>query len=194
MMVTLKELSDAKKFLRKMYAKDYPHYSPEQSEVSYELCTMSKTERSDSVEVMVMDMFERGGYNVDKRGQTNNKYDVWADNEKIEVKSSMAKKHHDEKGNVYYTYSFKGVKPECFDRLVLAYVSPNGIDFRVLTNRAVYARICNGELKRGEAGFSICHNKNSKIIGKDLYSFLGLTADKNKVQSTQRREKCLTGA
>jgi hypothetical protein len=28
-MLTLKDLSAAKKFLKKMYAKDYPYYSPE---------------------------------------------------------------------------------------------------------------------------------------------------------------------
>ena len=193
-MLTLKDLSAAKKFVKKMYAKDYDYYSPKQSAVSYDLCTQSKTQRSDNIEALVMELFGRAGYDLAKKGGTNQRYDLWAGSEKIEVKSSLAEKRVGRKGQVYYTYTFMGVKPQCFDRLVLAYVTPYGVDFRILTKRAVYARICNGELTRGREGYSIYHGKNGKIIGKDLYSFLGLTADKNKVQSTQRRTQCLTGA
>lgn len=182
-MLTLKDLSAAKKFVKKMNAMDYNYYSPKQNAVSYDLCTQSKTERSDNVEALVMQLFERSGYNLYKMGGTNKKYDLWANDEKIEVKSSLAEKRVSRNGEVYYTYSFMDVKPELFDRLVLVYITPNGVNFRILTKRAVYARICNGELKRGRGGYSILHNKNSKIIGKDLYSFLGLTTDKISVES-----------
>jgi hypothetical protein len=181
-MLTLKNLSAAKKFLKKMYAKDYPYYSPEQNDLSYELCTMSNTERSDSVEVMVMDMFDYSGQNIYKMGGNNKKYDLWANEEKIEIKSSLARQKTT-RGGVYYTYSFVDIKPECFDRLVLVYISPEGLKLRILTKRAVYARIAGKMLKRGQDGYSIYHNKNSKMIGQDLYSFLGLTADKNSVES-----------
>ena len=178
-MVTLRDLYAAKKFLKKMYALDY--YSPKQSKLSYELCTMSNSERGDASEVLVMRMFKRSGHNLYKMGGNNKRYDLWANDERIEVKSSLAEKRVSRKGEVYYTYSFMDVKPELFDRLVLVYITPNGVNFRILTKRAVYARICNGELKRGRGGYSILHNKNSKIIGKDLYSFLGLTTDKHSV-------------
>ena len=177
-----------------MNAKDYYYYSREQNAVAYDLCTQSKTQRSDNMEAIVMELFGRAGYDLERKGGTNQRYDLWAGIEKIEVKSSLAKRRVDRKGNVYYTYAFMGVKPRCFDRLVLAYITPYGVDFRILTSRAVYARICNGELKRGEGGYSIYHSKNSKIIGKDLYSFLGLTADKISVESYKRSELCLTGA
>jgi hypothetical protein len=193
-MITLKDLSAAKKFVKKMNAMDYDYYSPKQNPVSYDLCTQSKTERSDNIEALVMELFGRAGYDLDKKGGTNQRYDLWAGSEKIEVKSSLAEKRVTRRGQVYYTYTFMGVKPQCFDRLVLVYITPYSVDFRILTKRAVYARICNGELTRGREGYSIYHGKHSKIIGKDLYSFLGLTADKNKVQSTQRRTQCLTGA
>ena len=193
-MLTLKDLSAAKKFVKKMNALDYNYYSPKQNPVSYDLCTQSKTERSDNVEALVMKLFERSGYNLYKMGGTNKRYDLWANEEKIEIKSSLAEKCVTRRGEIYYTYAFMGVKPECFDRLVLAYITPNGVDFRILTKRAVYARICNGELTRGREGYAICHGKYSKMIGKDLYSFLGLTADKSMVESNKRREKCLTGA
>lgn len=182
-MITLKDLSAAKKFVKKMNAKDYDYYSSKQNAVSYDLCTMSKTERSDNVEALVMKLFERSGYNLYRMGGTNKSYDLWANDEKIEVKSSLAEKCVTRKGLIYYTYCFPGVKPECFDRLVLAYITPYGVDFRILTKRAVYARICNGGLTRGREGYSICHSKHSKIIGQDLYSFLGLTTDKNSVRS-----------
>ena len=181
-MITLKDLSAAKKFVKKMNALDYDYYSRKQSDVSYDLCTMSKTERSDNVEALVMKLFERSGYNLYKMGGTNKRYDLWAGHEKIEVKSSLAEKCTNRRGETYYTYTFPGVKPRCFDRLVLAYITPNGVDFRILTSRAVYARICNGELTRGREGYSIHHGKHSRIIGQDLYSFLGLTADKISVE------------
>lgn len=183
-MLTLKDLSEAKKFLKKMYALDY--YSPKQDVLSYELCTMSNTERSDSIEVMIMRMFERSGQNIYKMGGNNQKYDLWANEEKIEIKSSLARQKTN-RNSIYYTYSFVDIKPECFDRLVLAYISPNGLKLRILTKRAVYARISGKTLKRGKDGYSIYHNKNSKMIGQDLYSFLGLTTDKTSVESNKRR-------
>lgn len=182
-MITLKELSAARKFVKKMNAMDYKHYSPKQNRIAYDLCAMSKTERSDNVEALVMGLFDRSGYNLYKMGGTNKSYDLWANEEKIEVKSSLAEKCVTRRGLIYYTYSFMGVKPECFDRLVLAYITPNGVDFRILTKRAVYARICNGGLTRGREGYTIYHSKHSKIIGQDLYSFLGLTTDKISVRS-----------
>ena len=174
-MLTLKDLSAAKKFLKKMYAKDYPYYSPEQDGLSYSLCTMSNTQRSDSVEVMVMKLFEQSGQNIYKMGGNNKRYDLWANEEKIEIKSSLARQNN-ARGNVYYTYAFADIKPECFDRLVLVYICPEGLKLRILTKRAVYARVSSR--KRGVNGYAICHNRNSKMIGQDLYSFLGLTADK----------------
>lgn len=193
-MITLKDLSAAKKFVKKMNALDYDYYSRKQSDVAYDLCTQSKTERSDNVEALVMELFSRAGYITRRKGGTNQRYDLWAGHEKIEIKSSLAEKCVTRRGEIYYTYSFMGVKPECFDRLVLVYITPNGVDFRILTKRAVYARICNGELTRGREGYSIFHGKHSKIIGKDLSSFLGLTADKISVESYQRRKLCPTGA
>lgn len=186
-MLTLKDLAAAKKYLKKMYAKDYPYYSPEEDGLSYDLCTMSNTERSDSVEVMIMDMFERSGQNIYKMGGNNKRYDLWANEERIEIKSSLARERTTRGGTKYYTYSFMDIKPECFDRLVLVYICPEGLRLRILTKRAVYARISSKTLKRGAAGYSIYHNRNSKMIGQDLYSFLGLTTDKNKVKLSKRR-------
>jgi len=177
-MLTLKDLSAAKKFLKKMYAKDYEYYSPKQDVLSYELSTMSNTERSDSVEVMIMRLFEQSGQNIYKMGGNNKRYDLWANEEKIEIKSSLARQKKTRNGSIYYTYSFVDIKPECFNRLVLAYICPEGLKLRILTRRAVYARISGKVLKRGTNGYSIYHNRNSKIIGQDLYSFLDLTADK----------------
>lgn len=193
-MITLKDLSAAKKFVKKMNALDYDYYSREQNSVSYDLCTQSKTERSDNLEALVMQLFASAGYITRRKGGTNQRYDLWAGHEKIEVKSSLAEKCTNRRGETYYTYTFPGVKPRCFDRLVLVYVTPYGVDFRILTQRAVYARICNGELTRGREGYSIHHGKYSRIIGQDLYSFLGLTADKISVESYKRSELCLTGA
>jgi hypothetical protein len=110
-------------------------------------------------------------------GGTKQKYDLWANEEKIEIKSSLARQKQARDG-VYYTYSFSDIKPECFDRLVLVYICPEGLKLRILTRRAVYARISSKVLRRGANGYSIYHNRNSKMIGQDLYSFLGLTADK----------------
>ena len=56
-MITLKDLSAAKKFVKKMNAKDYYYYSREQNAVAYDLCTQSKTQRSDNMEAIVMELF-----------------------------------------------------------------------------------------------------------------------------------------
>lgn len=176
MKLTLKNLRTAEKFVKKMYAKDYPYYSPELDDLAYGLCTMSNTQRSDNVEVMVMQLFEASGQNIYKMGGNNKRYDLWANEERIEIKSSLARQKN-VRANPYYTYSFIDIKPECFDRLVLVYICPEGLKLRILTKRAVYSRISAKMLKRGENGYSLYHNRDSKIIGQDLYSFLGLTVD-----------------
>jgi len=174
MMLTLKDLDCAEKFLQKSYVLN--HYSPKQNKLSYKLCAKNPVERSEKLEILVMQLFERKGYNVYRMGGLKKKCDIWVNDERIEVKSSLASKCVTRKGVVYYTYTFPGIKPECFDRLVLAYVTPYGVELSVLTKRAVYARISNGNLTRGSQGYSIYHGKDCRIIGKKFSNFLELTS------------------
>ena len=172
--LTLKDLSAAKKFLKKSYAVD--HYSPKQNRLSYELCSMNPVERSDNIEAMIWGLFSNRGYNVYKMGGLKKKYDLWVNDEKIEVKSSLASKRTMRNGQVYYTYTFSGVKPEHFDRLVLVYVAPTGIEINILTKRAVYARIRSGDISKGPQGYSIYHGKSARMIGQKFSNFLELTS------------------
>lgn len=172
-MLTLKDLSSAKKFLKKNYAVEY--YSPKQNKLSYELCAMNSVERSDTIEAMVLRLFMKRGYNVYRMGGLKKKYDLLVNEERIEIKSSLATKHTTKKGYDYYTYTFSGLKPEHFDRLVLVYVSPKGLELSVLTSRAIYARIRSGNLVRGSQGYSIRQGKGSRMIGQKFSNFLELT-------------------
>ena len=173
-MFTLQELDEATDFLEKSYS--LPHYSSEQNDVCYRLSRMNSVSRSEQLEVLVMKRFERNGHNVYRMGGTKKKYDVWVNDERIEVKSSLATKCTPRKGQTYYTYSFSGIKPECFHRLVLAYITPTGIKLHILTRRAVYARIRSGNLTRGTQGYTFGHRKNSRVIGQDFHNFLELTS------------------
>ena len=172
-MLTLKDLSSAKKYIEESYALD--HYSKKQNALANKLCRANPVTRSEEVEALVWLLFKQSGYNVYRMGGLKKKYDIWANDEKIEVKSSLATKCSSRNSQKDYTYTFAGVKPECFDRLVLAYITPNGVEFSILTQRAVYARIRSGQLKRGAQGYSIYHAKGSRMIGQCFSNFLELT-------------------
>lgn len=178
-MLTLKDLNAAKKFLKKHYT--LPHYSVKQNKLAHRLCGMGHTERGDSIEAMVLSLLENEGYNVYKLGGLKNRCDLWVNDEKIEIKSSLAIHNTPKKGTEYYSYVFKGIKPKFFDRLVLAYVKPTGVELRVLTKTAVYARIRKGGLTEGEHGYSLCHGKNDKMIGQEFSKFFRLTNRYNTV-------------
>jgi len=173
-MLTLKDLDKAKRFLKKSYA--LSHYSPSSDKLAYELCAMNHVQRSDTIEAMVFGLYKKYGYNTYKEGGLKKTYDLWANDEKIEIKSSLAKKCVARKGSVYYTYTFSGIKPEHFDRLVLAYVTPYGVNLNILTKRAVYARIRNGCFTRGSQGYAIRQGKGDKMIGQQFSNFLELTS------------------
>lgn len=173
-MLTLKDLSVAKKHIEESYALD--HYSKKQNALAYKLCRANPVTRSEQVEALTWLLFKKGGYNVYRMGGLKKKYDLWVNDERIEVKSSLATKCSSRNDQENYTYTFPGIKPECFDRLVLAYITPNGVKFNILTQRAVYARIRSGQLKRGAQGYSIYHRKGSKMIGQKFSNFLELTS------------------
>jgi hypothetical protein len=172
-MLTLKDLDTAKKHIEKSYALD--HYSKKRNALANKLCRCNPVTRSEQIEALVWLLFKQYGYNVYRMGGTKKKYDLWANDEKIEVKSSLASKCSIRNSQEHYTYTFSGIKPECFDRLVLAYITPNGVEFGILTQRAVYARIQNGKLKRGPQGYTIYHGKVSRMIGQSFSNFLELT-------------------
>jgi hypothetical protein len=173
-MLTLKDLSSAKKQIEESYALN--HYSKKRNALANKLCCSNPVTRSEEVETLVWLLFKQCGYNVYRMGGLKKKYDLWANDEKIEVKSSLATKCSSRNSQEYYTYTFPGIKPECFDRLVLAYITPNGVEFSILTQRAVYARIRNGKLKRGPQGYSIYHGKGRRMIGQSFSNFLTLTS------------------
>ena len=128
------------------------------------------------IEAMIWLLFKQNGYNVYKMGGLKKKYDLLVNEEKIEIKSSLAERCVSRNKTVYYTYSFSGIKPEYFDRLVLAYITPGGVELNILTQRAVYARIRNGYLTRGSQGYAIRQGKDSKTIGQKFSNFLELTS------------------
>lgn len=173
-MLTLKDLNFATKFLKQHYA--LPYYSAQKNKLAYELCGMSRGERGDKIEAMVLGLFIRCGYNVHKMGGLKNKCDIWVNDEKIEIKSSLAFRKTNKKGEEHYSYKFSGVKPNCFDRLVVAYVKPTGVELRILTKTAVYAKIRKGNLTQDKYGYALCHGKNDKMMGRPFSDFLQLTS------------------
>jgi hypothetical protein len=173
-MLTFEDLANAQTFLEKTYA--LKHYSREKNELSYSLCAMNAVQRSDTIEAMILGLYRKCGYNTYRLGGTKKNFDLFANEEKIEVKSSLAKECKTRKGTIYYTYSFSGIKPEYFDRLILAYVTPHELHLRILTKTAVYARIRKGCFTRGNQGYGLRHNKGDNMIGQKFSNFLQLTS------------------
>ena len=109
------------------------HYSPQKSEVSFELSQMTSKDRGEILEVMIADYFNRHG--IESQRSDTQDYDldafVGGRHIRIEVKSAM-------KAKVTNKYIFQGIKPENFDMLFLVFVDPdNGPQVRTVSKRDV---------------------------------------------------------
>lgn len=182
-MFTLKDFRVAEKHIRRENLLKYYHRKTEDAQLCHNLCGMNFVQRSELIEVLVLYEYIKHGYNVYQMGGTTQHYDLWANDEKVEIKSSIAKQRRTRSGHYYYTYSFPGIKPECFDKLILAYITPEKLKLRMLCKKSVLNRICKDNLIRGKKGYTLCHNKKDRFIGKDFVLSSGLTTDNLSVES-----------
>lgn len=98
----------------------------------YRLSKMSSQYRGGAVERMIRDYYKKIGKTVYHVGGSAS-YDMLVDGRRIEVKSALARAD----GRNKYSYKFQHICPNNFHKLVLVFISPEGISVRVLDSRTV---------------------------------------------------------
>ena len=134
-------------------------FCPKKNLLAYRLSKMGSQYRGGAVERIIRDYYIDAGYDVTYIGGSNS-YDMIVNNRKIEVKSSLAKMSI-VGGIVKYKYSFKHICPNNFHKLVMVFISPEGLTARVMDSRTVAkytgTKYCHKDLSVGK-----------KIFGKVL--------------------------
>lgn len=114
-------------------------FGPSRNLVCYRLSKLSRNRRGKAAETYVKDILTKKGHAVKHIGNSN-RYDLYADKQKIEVKSALAIPQK-VRGRIEYTYKFGHVCPAKFDKLVMVYISPNGLELRTMDSRTAAKRL-----------------------------------------------------
>lgn len=158
-MITVKTLDRALKAISDSSNKGL--FNPRKSLVAYRLSRMSSQYRGRVIESMVRDYYISKQKNVWYYGGSH-PFDMRVDGKRIEVKSALARKKN--KNSTDYSYNFQHIKPHNFDKLIMVFISPEGISTRVVDSRTVAKHM--GSSKKHK---SVRVGKRSnKIIGKVL--------------------------
>ena len=152
-MFTTKSLDKALNEVRGFHNKSL--FSARKSLIAYRLSKMSRNYRGGVVERMVRDYYRKNGKKVAYFGGSVS-FDMIVNGKKIEVKSALARKSANG-----YSYHFHHVCPANFHKLVLVFISPEGVTSRIMDSRTV-AKYTGS--KYTHKGLYV----NKKIFGKAL--------------------------
>ncbi len=128
-------------------------YAPEKSELSYKLHCKSNLARGTSCELMIVDHMRKFGIDCDHMGGSQNRHDITLYTggkvRRAEVKSSVM-------GPTNGKYYFVKIKPELFDILYLAFVTPeNGVIVKTIAKSEFMAWIDLYSPKQKETGYDV---------------------------------------
>ena len=140
-------------------AKKNSPFSPKKNMLAYRLSKMSRNYRGTTIEMMLRDYFVRKGCVVKHIGHSN-RYDLYVDGKKIEVKSALARQKV-VKGKIKHEYKFAHVCPAKFQKLVLVYVSPEGLEMRTMDSRTAAKRL---GVKNRHKGLYSGYKKLGKLL------------------------------
>ena len=110
-------------------------FCPKKNLLAYRLSKMSSQYRGGVVERLIRDYYIGSGKDVNYIGGSK-PYDMVVNGRKIEVKSALARMVI-VGGRVKYTYKFKHICPNNFHKLVMVFISPEGLTSRIMDTRTV---------------------------------------------------------
>jgi hypothetical protein len=134
-------------------------FSARKNLLTYRLSKMNSQYRGGVLERMVRDYYKSIGKNVVHYGGSSS-FDMMVDGRRIEVKSALARPNYS-KGKIRYSYNFQHICPNNFHKLIMIFVSPEGIDIRSMDSRTV-AKYLGAKKKHKSLRMS------KKIFGKRL--------------------------
>jgi|LakMenEpi03Aug12_release.lakeMendotaPanAssembly.Ray.scaffolds.fasta_scaffold160958_3 hypothetical protein len=130
-MFTTKNLDRVLNEVRGLHNKSI--FSPKKSILAYRLSKMSSQYRGNAIERMIRDYYKSTGKIVSYIGGSAS-FDMMVNGRKVEVKSALARVGV-VGGVVKYSYKFQHICPNNFHKLVLVFVSPEGLSVRVMDSR-----------------------------------------------------------
>ncbi len=156
-MFTIKHLDKVLGEVRGFHNKSI--FSPKKNILSYRLSRMSSQYRGGVIERMIRDYYKKSGKKVSYVGGSAS-FDMMVNGRRVEVKSALARMSITN-GTVKYAYNFQHICPNNFHKLVMVFVSPEGLTTRVMDSRTVAKYL--GTKKRHKNLYV-----SKKILGKVL--------------------------
>lgn len=110
-------------------------YSHRKNMLAYRLSKMSSQYRGSILERMVRDLFISKKKTVRYIGGSH-PFDMMIGRERVEVKSSLATVSV-VNGKIRYSFKFQNIKTDNFDKLIMIFVSPEGLEIRQMSRAVV---------------------------------------------------------
>jgi hypothetical protein len=111
-------------------------FSVRKSRLSYSLSQLNNQHRGAIVEKMIRDKLIMQGRRVKYIGGTN-PFDMLVDGQRVEIKSSLARKLPSGR----HFYQFQNIKTKNFDKIILVYITPNGIKTKTFTKKTMMKKL-----------------------------------------------------
>ncbi len=108
-------------------------FSLKKNRLCYSLSKLNNQHRGAIIEKMVRDRLIMQGMRVKYIGGTNS-FDMLVNGQRVEIKSSLARSVC---CNGKYFYSFQNIKTKNFDKIILVYISPNGLKMKTFSKKAI---------------------------------------------------------
>lgn len=137
-------------------------YSAKKNMLAYRLSKMSSQYRGSVLERMIRDLLIAKNKKVRYIGGSH-PFDLLVGNERVEIKSSLAAVSTIG-GKIRYSYQFQNIKTKNFDKLIMIFVSPEGLQIRQMTRDMV---------RKYLKGSKYYANGQTLYVGRTVKKFAG---------------------
>lgn len=131
LMFTIKHFNRVVKEIRGVHRQS--PFCCKKNRLSYKLSKLNSQYRGMVAERLVRDIYKSQNKSVFYFGGSRS-YDMLVNGYKVEVKSCLAVAKT-VRGEIKYTYEFKHICPANFHKLVLVFISPEGVKMRVMSSK-----------------------------------------------------------
>ena len=138
-------------------------FSHDKDEIAYGLSIIKNNrERGHAAECIVRDFLISRNKRVHHFGGRH-PFDMLVNGSRTEIKSALASVRI-MNGKKYYTYQFRNIKTNNFDKLILVFISPEGIHIREMTCDTAKQYLANAKSYTGGRILKVRHAQ-SKLSG-----------------------------
>lgn len=134
-------------------------FSAKKSVVSYELSQLNNQHRGTAVEKLIRDTLTNNGKKVEYIGGTH-PFDMKVNGQRLEIKSAMPRVVETKTGRKMY-YQFQNIKTKNFDKIMLVFVTPNGLVTKTLSRKVIVRKLRKSKYySNGKTYISACPVKS----------------------------------